>query len=453
MTKQTKISRGRFPMNSLNDIALNFNNRIKFNFNGGDLTSDAGLLLLREFDEKLGFSSLIKNIFKTTDKANYRFHSDADNLLQKVYMSIASYFTDSNSDELRMDPLFNHVLAKKLASQPTLSRFFSRMDENTIKQLDDINKNMRKRVYSIENPKHILFDIDSTNFKTFGKQEGSSFNFHYNSNGYHPLLAFDGLTGDLLKSELRPGSIYTSNGIEEFLEPLIKEFRELEPNTHLSLRGDSGFAKPQLYELLENNSVSYAIRLKANASLYSLAADAVQELTDICTSNILDYKVVYDEFYYQANSWTVPRRVIVKVEKPSNQMVFIHSFILTNMELSPMQVLMFYCNRGKMENYIKEFKNGFRFDRMSSNSFLTNQNKLQMQVITYNLFNWFRRLVLSKEFRKLQIDTIRIKMFKVAAKVVKGAGYIKFKLCSYFQYKKEFMQTLDNIYALNPNLE
>ena len=76
-----------------------------------------------------------------------------------------------------------------------------------------------------------------------------------------------------------------------------------------------------------------------------------------------------------------------------------------------------------------------------------------MYVITYNLFNWFRRLVLSKEFRKLQIDTIRIKMFKVAANVVRGGGYIKFKLCSYFQYKKEFMQTLDNIYALNPKLE
>lgn len=453
MTKQTKISRGRFPMNSLNDMALNFNNRIKFNFNGGDLTSDSGLILLREFDEKLGFSSLIKNSFKTTDTAKYRFHCDADNLLQKMYMSIASYFADSTSDELRMDPLFNHILAKKLASQPTLSRFFSRMDKNTIKQLDEINMNMRKRIYSVEKPKHILLDVDSTNFKTFGKQEESSFNFHYKSNGYHPLLAFDGLTGDLLKAELRPGSIYTSNGIEEFIRPLIKEFSELEPDTHLSLRGDSGFAKPKLYELLEENSVSYAIRLKANASLYSLAAGAVQELTDICTSNILDYKVVYDEFYYQANSWDVPRRVVVKVEKPSNQMVFMHSFIVTNMELSPMQVLMFYCNRGKMENYIKEFKNGFRFDRMSSNSFLTNQNKLQMYVITYNLFNWFRRLVLSKEFRKLQIDTIRIKMFKVAAKVVRGGGYIKFKLCSYFQYKKEFMQTLDNIYALNPKLE
>ena len=453
MSKQTKISRGRFPMNSLNDKALNFNNRIKFNFNGGDLTSDSGLLLLREFDEKLGFSSLIKNSFKTTDTAKHRFHCDADNLIQKVYMSIASYFADSASDELRLDPLFNHIFAKKLASQPTLSRFFSRMDKNTIKQLDEINMNMRKRIYSVEKPKHILLDVDSTNFKTFGKQEESSFNFHYKSNGYHPLLAFDGLTGDLLKAELRPGSIYTSNGIEQFIRPLIKEFSELEPDTHLSLRGDSGFAKPKLYELLEENSVSYAIRLKANASLYSLAAGAVQELTDICTSNILDYKVVYDEFYYQANSWDVPRRVVVKVEKPSNQMVFMHSFIVTNMELSPMQVLMFYCNRGKMENYIKEFKNGFRFDRMSSNSFLTNQNKLQMYVITYNLFNWFRRLVLSKEFRKLQIDTIRIKMFKVAAKVVRGGGYIKFKLCSYFQYKKEFMQTLDNIYALNPKLE
>lgn len=211
MTKQTKISRGRFPMNSLNDKALNFNNRIKFNFNGGDLTSDSGLILLREFDEKLGFSSLIKNSFKTTDTAKYRFHCDADNLLQKMYMSIASYFADSTSDELRMDPLFNHILAKKLASQPTLSRFFSRMDKNTIKQLDEINMNMRKRIYSVEKPKHILLDVDSTNFKTFGKQEESSFNFHYKSNGYHPLLAFDGLTGDLLKAELRPGSIYTLN--------------------------------------------------------------------------------------------------------------------------------------------------------------------------------------------------------------------------------------------------
>ena len=221
----------------------------------------------------------------------------------------------------------------------------------------------------------------------------------------------------------------------------------------LYLRGDSGFAVPELYELLEHNSTAYAIRLKVNKCLYSLAESIKEELDYASRRNKKDYCVVYGEFDYQAGSWAYPRRVVVKVEKPTNQFTYQYTFIVTNMSLTPEKTIQFYCNRGTMENFIKESKNGFNFDTMSSHGFVTNANKLQLSMLTYNLFNWFRRLAIRKSMSRYQVDTIRLKLIKIAARVVHGAGYIIFKLCSSCAYKKEFMETLFNIHQLHPKLE
>ena len=153
--------------------------------------SDAGLLLIKEFAAKIGFTKLIKKKFKTNDKS-VRFHKDYENLLQMIYQVISAYFQDDCTDELTLDPVFHAVLDKEsLASQPTLSRFFNRMDEDTLVQFDDIDKNLRDIIYSIKRPEHMLLDLDSTLFGTYGKQEGEGFNFHYQAHGYHPLLNID----------------------------------------------------------------------------------------------------------------------------------------------------------------------------------------------------------------------------------------------------------------------
>ncbi len=439
-------------MYSLNALHSESNSKIKINFNGGDLSSDSGLLLINEFIHKLSVPELTKKIFKTNDTAK-RFHTDDENLCQMISQIHAGYFNDDDADELTHEPVMNAILKKQgLASQPTISRFFNRMDEDTLEQFECISKELRHKVYSIKRPEMLLLDLDSTLLKTYGEQEGEAYNYHYSANGYHPLLCYDGLTGDLLKAELRNGSVYSSNGVASFMQPLLDEYQKSYPDIALYMRGDSGFAVPELFHQAETNGVSYAIRLKANQNLYKLAAYADSLLDELTAKNKVDYAVVYDEFYYRAKSWKYPRRVVVKVEKPTNQFNYQHSFIVTNMDLSPKDILRFYCNRGTMENFIKESKNGFDFASTSSHSKVVNANRLQLHVLAYNIFNWFKRLVLPVHMRKMQIDTIRLKLIKIASRVIRSARYITFKLCSSCPYQKEFYETFENIRLL-PKLE
>ena len=355
-------------MSIVNTFSLQSNRQIKINFDGGDLSSDAGLLLIKEFISKLGIERLLNRSFKTNDSAVFRYHTDRDNLLQMIYMIMASYFEDDASDELTKDSVFKAVLEKSaLASQPTVSRFFNRMDEDTLKQFQEISQILRKRIYSIQMPQAVILDLASTLLAAYGKQEGRAFNFHYQSNGYHPLVCYDGITGDLIKIQLRDGAAYSCTGVTDFLQPILDEYLNDYPTIHLLLRGDSGFATPDLYKQCEENGTSYVIRL--------------------------------------------------------------------------------------MENFIKESKSGFDFSAVSSHNRIVNANRVQVHALAYNIFNWFRRLVLSAKMRKQRIDTVRLKLLKIATKVVHSARYITFKLCSSCPYKEEFYDTLSAIGKLNVQLE
>lgn len=441
-------------MNILNTKSLECNKKFKINFNGGDLSSDAGALLLKEFICKVGFDKLFKRIFKTNDTTETRIHKDDVNLLQIIFQIICGYFEDDCADELSYDPVLTAILGKnRLASQPTLSRFFNRMDNDTLKQFYQLQREMRKIVYDIKNPDIVILDLDSTLLDTYGHQEGEGFNFHYQNHGYHPLVCFDGMTGDLLKIELRDGTAYSSTGVVDFLQPILDEFLEDYWNTSLVLRGDSGFATPELYKQCETNGTSYVIRLKENNILRSYASYADNILSEKTRLNQVDYAVEYGEFYYQASSWDYPRRVVFKVEKPANQIIHMYTFIVTNMDGTPEDLIKFYCKRGTMENYIKESKNGFDFAAVSSHSKIVNANRVQIHALAYNIFNWFKRLVLPNKMKKHTIDTIRIKLLKIAVKVVRSARYLTFKLCSSCPYKDEFYKTLENIKHLQPMFE
>ena len=195
------------------------------------------------------------------------------------------------------------------------------------------------------------------------------------------------------------------------------------------------------------------IRLKENGILRKNADYLLDQLNEITSHNMVDYAVVYGEFYYQANSWDYPRRVVCKIEKPANQMIPMYTFVVTNMDSSPEKIIKFYCKRGQMENFIKEGKDGFDFSSVSSQSKIVNANRLQMHGLAYNLFNWFRRLALAASMRKQRIDTVRLKLMKIAARVVRSARYTTFKLCSSCPYKDEFYETLRNIQGLRLQLE
>ena len=374
-------------MSIVNTLSLESNRQIKINFDGGDLSSDAGLLLIKEFVSKLGIDNLLGKVFKTNDSALFRYHTDQKNLLQMIYMIIAGYFEDDTSDELTNDPVFKSVLEKDaLASQPTVSRFFNRMDEDTLNQFLAIARVLRRKIYSIQMPQAVILDLDSTLLDAYGRQEGRAFNFHYQSNGYHPLVCYDGMTGDLIKIQLRDGTQYSCTGVVDFLQPVLDEYLHDYPEIPILLRGDSGFSTPDLYKQCEENGTSYVIRLKENGILRGKASDLVDELDEITRNNKVDYTVVYGEFMYKAKSWPYERRVVCKVEKPENQMVYMYTFVVTNM-------------------------------------------------------------------RKQRIDTVRLKLLKIAAKVVHSARYITFKLCSSCPHKNEFYETLSNIGKLNIQLE
>ena len=441
-------------MDILNTTPLESNKQIKINFDGGDLSSDAGLLLIKEFVSKIGIDKVISRSFKTNDSALFRYHTDRENLLQMIYMIIAGYFEDDASDELTNDPVFKAILDKNnLASQPTVSRFFNRMDEDTLNQFLSIGRILRKKIYSISLPEAVILDLDSTLLDAYGNQEGRAFNYHYQANGYHPLVCYDGMTGDLIKIQLRDGTKYSCTGVVDFLQPILDEYLADYPSIKLLLRGDSGFATPELYKQCEENGTSYVIRLKENSVLREKASFLVDELDEITKDNKVDCAVTYGEFMYQAGPWPYPRRVVCKVEKPKNQMVYMYTFIVTNMDSSPEYLVRFYCKRGLMENFIKESKSGFDFASVSSHRRIVNANRLQVHALAYNIFNWFRRLALSANMRKQRIDTVRLKLLKIAAKAIHSARYITFKLCSSCPYKNEFYETLSNISRLQVQLE
>lgn len=353
-------------MSIVNTLSLESNRQIKINFDGEDLSSDAGLLLIKEFISKLGIDKLLNEDFKTNDPALFRYHTDQENLLQMIYMIIAGYFENDASDELTNDPVFKSILEKDaLASQPTTSRFFNRMDEDTLNQFLAISRMLRKKVYSIQLPQAVILDLDSTLLHAYGKQEGRAFNFHYQSNGCHPLVCYDGMTGDLIKIRLRDGTQYSCTGVVDFLQPILDEYLNDYQKIRILLRGDNGFAVPDLYKQCEENGTSYVIRLKGNGILHEKVSYLVDELNEITKNNKVDYAVVYGEFMYKAGSWPYERRVVCKIEKPENQMVYMYTFIVTNMDSSPEYLIKFYCKRGLMENFIKESKSGFDFASVS----------------------------------------------------------------------------------------
>ncbi|MDQ0219503.1 IS1380 family transposase [Peribacillus cavernae] len=210
-------------MTSLNDQTMDFNRRIKVNFDGGDLTSDAGLLLYKEFDEKIGLSELIQSTVHLNDPVEHDVHTNDSVIMQKIYQHIAGYHADDHADSLRYDPALTSILNKeRLASQPTMSRVNQHFDKTTVKQLQRANETLIERFHVLAPPENILFDLDSTNAATYGNQYGAAYNTHYGENGYHPMLMFDGLTGDCLKAELRAGSVYTSRQVVRFIGPTLK---------------------------------------------------------------------------------------------------------------------------------------------------------------------------------------------------------------------------------------
>lgn len=438
-------------MTTLSQTTLHFNRSIKLSNDGGALSSDTGELVFREFDEKIGFSQTIAKHLRLNDERTYCIHANEQLLRQKIYQLIAGYHEDDAADRLTHDPVFKQVLGTPaLASQPSLSRFFKRFDTKTLDQLQQANQELLDRVHHARQSKALLIDLDSTHADTYGNQENSSYNAHYRTMGFHPLVAFDGLTGDFLKAKLRPGSVYTSNGVVDFLCPLIEHYNKVFPEISTLVRGDSGFAVPGLYELCEKESVYYIIRLKANAKLNALGEELhpSHEIHDVSVT-----ESYVEESIYQASSWSKPRRIIIQSTRPAGELFFTHAFFVTSLgeTFSAQSIVQSYKQRGTMENFIKEAKDGFGFDQMKSHNFLVNQARMLLSLLAYNLTNWLRTFSFPTKHKGILIQTIRTRLIKVASKLVKSGRSLYFKLSSSFVYERFFWDVLTRVQQLTFN--
>ena len=433
---------------SISQITFNRNNKnykFEINFDGGTMTSNSGISLIGEFISRIGLPEVISTLF--SGYCNNRKFGDDQIIMQKILQCIAGYYTDDAADYLANDPMLTRVChMETLASQPTLSRFNSRASNLKIIDAESVLKYLRDVAYSLKPQSRVIMDIDTTILPTYGSQDGGEYVYHYDAVGYHPILCYDGLTGDILRSELRDGNTYCGKDSHTFVKPLLEEYKER--NMHVTVRGDSGFAMPELYDMVESyDNADYVIRVKKNTTLANKLHDELEALkqTGKSTSKI-------GEFMYKAKSWEKERRIVYKldVNADGQQELFAsYMFIVTNVSAEPKEVIKLYCKRGNMENFIKECKNEFGFRYMSSTNRLANELRLQIDSIAYAVLNLFRRICLPKTWIKYRANELRLRIMRIAGRVVRTSGKVIFKLCEHYPYKEDFIKIYNNICLIN----
>jgi hypothetical protein len=278
------------------------------------------------------------------------------------------------------------------------------------------------RVRQRRSIKRLILDMDSSVSETYGDQEGTAYNCHFGCDCYHPLFVFN-QDGDVEYARLRPGNVASADDWRSVLEPVIHRYRDLDVPKFF--RGDAAFAIPDLHELLEAEGYSYTIRLKANPILERHIAHL---LTRPVGRPPRKPQRFFHSFSYQAKSWGQPRRVVAKVEWHYGELFPRVGFIVTNLTGTAQQVVRFYNQRGTAEQWIKEGKHAIRWTRLSCTSFDANQVRLQLHVLAYNLGNFLRRLALPGKIKHWTLTTLRDRLIKIGAKMVRHARYVTFQL-------------------------
>ena len=355
---------------------LTFNASLKVAFHGSKVTSNGGLILVRELDERLGFSELIEQHLTDTRAKNTRLPL-ADLLRQSVYSRLAGYEDVNDAEQLSRDPTFRLIGSEKIwdrgAALPSRLQTFETellAEEGNFAGLARVNRELIGKAEGIDSPHRTVLDMDSTEIPVYGEQEQSAYNGHFESTCYHPLLLFN-RDGDCLAAKLRPGNVHSAEGWEEFLLPEIE--RQQLMGKEIAFRADAAFAKPEIYEALEERGVKYAIRIAANENLQR---DMEELLKRPVGRPSKKPQVKYKGFLYQAESWKTARRVVAKVEHHPGELFPRVGFIVTNLTLPCRAVVRFYNKRGTAEQWIKEGKQAVKMTRLSCHRFRSNEVRL-----------------------------------------------------------------------------
>lgn len=403
---------------------LAFNASLKIDFQGSRVTSDGGLILGRELDERLGLGELIAQHLTDSRRGKNTQLPLADLLRQSVYSRMAGYEDVNDTERLSQDPTFRLIGSEKIweraaALTSRLQSFETELltQEENRAGLAAINRELIAKVESIHSPQRVVLDMDSTEIPVYGHQENSAYNGHFESACYHPLLLFN-WEGDWLAAKLRPGNVLSADDWEELLLPEIERQQKLVKE--VAFRADAAFAKPEIYEKSEERGVKYATRIPAHDSL---ERDIAELLTRPVGRPSHKPIVRYKSFLYQAANWTKARRVVAKVEFHSGELFPRVGFIVTNLETDSRAVVRFYNKRGTAEQWIKEGKQAVKMTRLSCHRFHSNEVRLWLSVIAYNLGNLWRRLVLPPRIDNWSLTSLQQRLLKTGGRLTEHARY------------------------------
>ncbi len=427
---------------------LSFNSSLKVAFQGSRITSDSGLILVREMDERLGLSELIREHLTDHRGLNSRLPL-ADLFRQSVYSRLAGYEDVNDAERLSQDPTFRLIGSEKIwergaALTSRLQSFETELlaDEENVAGLAAINRELIGKAEAMDSPQRVVLDMDSTEIPVYGQQEHSAYNGHFESTCYHPLLLFN-WEGDCLAAKLRPGNVHSADDWDELLLPEIE--RQQKQGKEVVFRADAAFAKPEIYEKSEERGVKYAIRIPANDNLQRDIAELLTRPVGRPSHRPL---VRHKSFLYQAESWNKARRVVAKVEFHAGELFPRVGFIVTNLETDSRAVVRFYNKRGTAEQWIKEGKQAVKMTRLSCHRFRSNEVRLWLSLIAYNLGNLWRRLVLPRRIERWSLTSLQQRLVKTGGRLIKHARYYWLLLAESHLKKRLFGAMVRRIAAL-----
>ena len=416
---------------------------------GGALTSDAGVLLLRRLDERLGLTQRLAGCLEDQREPVKVRHDVLSLLRQRVYQIALGYEDCNDADHLRADPALKLAVGRApweddLASQPTLSRLENGVSWRECWRISEALLACCLERHREHPPHRLVLDVDATDDETHGHQQLSFFHGYYDEHCYLPLLVFAQAEGEgeqaclerseqeLIAAMLRPGNVHGGHRAMAMIRALVRRLRAAFPKCAIELRADSALALPEVYEGCEKIGLPYTISLPKNERLRALAQPWMREAKAIHAET--GEKVqAFGGFAYAAESWSQERRVIVKAEVMT-QGENPRFVVTTRTELEPEALYRFYCQRGDPENRIKELKADLKADRLSCHRFWANQFRLLLHAAAYLLMQAMRAALAGTEFARAQVSTLRLRLLKVGARVKESVRRVWVQLPSAYPW-------------------
>ena len=412
--------------------------KIEANFEGGNVSSDGGVLLLREAERRLGLVEALSACLPDPRDPALITHTQEELLRQRIFGLAQGYEDLNDHDTLRHDLAWQTAVERDtaLASSPTLCRLEQRVDRRAAVAMHRVLIDQFIASFSAP-PRELILDFDATDDRVHGQQEGRFFHGYYGDYCFLPLYVFCG--EQLLVSYLRPSKIDPARHAWAILKLLVVRLRQEWPEVRITLRADSGFCRRKMLSWCDSAGVDYIVGLARNSRLEALGAPLMAQ-AEAAFAHSNDKQRHFAWLEYGAGSWDRTRRVIAKAEYSEQGRN--PRFVVTSLEGDAEQLYdQVYCARGEMENRIKEQQLGLFSDRTSCHAWWANQFRVLLSAAAYVLMETIRRVGLAgTELARAQVGTIRIKLLKLGAIIVRNTRRIRFLLSSAFPEQELFWQ-------------